>query len=198
MAGKLNFAVPRGFDYITRQMSKMFDKSTTGVNVLVDSHHEIHDGDAYLMSESYDLSVNDVLDIRITTPDTTKWAHFVPEFDTESEFQVWLYEVATIETVGTAFTPINSNRNSPNTSGLVFDVISNTSLANANADTDVSGATTLSHAFTGAGKKEGGGSTDRREIMLKQNTIYSFRASATAAGWLHIDFNWYESVSKNI
>jgi hypothetical protein len=163
--------------------------------VITYQHHKIHEGDTYIINEAYDLAINNVIDIRITTPNTTKWAHWVLEFDTESEYEFWFYEVAVITVAGSAYTPINLNRNSVNTSVLAVDIITNASLALANADTDVTGATTLMHGFAGAGKTTGGSQSIREEFILKQNTIYGFRAVANAAGWIHENMAWYEHES---
>ena len=173
------------------------DASTEALMIVDYEHHEIHSGSHFIINEVYDLSINNVIDIRITTPDTTKWAHTLIEFDTGSEYEFWLYEVAVISTAGTAFTPINSNRNSAKASTLAIDIITNTSLANANADTDISGATIIWHGKVGAGRTQGGGGGGRNEIILKQNTIYSFRAEAVAAGYIHGEMHWYEHTDRN-
>ena len=172
------------------------DASTEAQMIVDYEHHEIHSGSHFIMNDAFDLSINNVLDIRITTPNTTKWPHALLEFDTETEYEYWLYETVTIDTVGTAFTPINSNRNSATASTVAIDVITNTSLANANADTGVGGATVIWHGFAGSGR-EGGGGGGRNELILKQNTIYGFRAEAKAAGWIHGELHWYEHTDSN-
>ena len=173
------------------------DQSTASLMVVDYAHHEIHSGSSFLMNDVFTLAINAVVDIRITTPNTAKWAHFVMEFDTSSEFEFYFYETAVISTVGTAFTPINRNRNSATASVVSIDYITNTSLALANADTDVTGATTIIHGISGSGRTEGGSASTRHEIILKQNKIYCFRAIANAAGWIHGEFNWYEHTARN-
>ena len=172
-----------------------FDSSTGAFNVVDYPHHEIHGGSAYIVNEAYDLAINNVIDVRITTPNTTKWAHFILGFDTESQYEWWFYETVVISTAGTAYVPRNLNRNSANTSGLAVDIITNVSLATANDDTNVSGATTLMHGYSGSGR-EGGSDAMREEFILKQNTIYGFRAEAIAAGYIHGNMTWYEHTNK--
>lgn len=172
------------------------DNTTGSINVIDYPHHEIHSGRTFIVNEAFDLAINNVIDIRITTPNTTRWAHFVLNFDTESEYEWWWYETAVISVAGTAYTPRNLNRNSSNVAGVAADIITNTSLALANADTDVTGATILMHGYSGSGKTEGGQGGVREEFILKQNTIYDFRGVANAAGWIHGNMSWYEHVDK--
>ncbi len=175
------------------------DASTEAQMVVLYEHHEIHSGSHFLMNESFDIASGDVIDIRITTPPlvtSTKEPHLILSFDTEVEYEFWFYEVVVITNAGTAFTPINSNRNSVKASILAIDVIENSSLANANADTDVSGATTIWHGMTGAGRQQGGSASGRNELILKHDTIYGFRALAKAAGWIHGEMHWYEHTPR--
>jgi len=134
------------------------------------AHHEIHAGSSFVYSGAFDLSISNVIDVRITTPNTDKWAHFLLEFSTEVAYQWAFYEGATITNTGTAYVPTNMNRNSTGVAGVAIDYISNTSLANANLDTGIGAATIILQGFTGSGRT-GGSSSLREEIILKKNTI---------------------------
>ena len=166
--------------------------STTNAALTIDyQHHEIHDGDHFFIEQVVDISINNVYDIQWTTPNTTKWEHFVLELNCSAETLWYIYEGATILTAGTAKPTFNNNRNSIKTSTATLAVIANTTLANANLDTAVAGATEIAHGITGAGRT--GGNTIRdREIILKQNTIYCIRFIATAAGYVNYFMSWYE------
>lgn len=167
------------------------DPTTLGQITIMQEHYEIHHGEHYFIQGNEDLAINNVLDIQFTTPDSAAWSHFVLQLDCESETEWFIYEGATISTPGTAATPINNNRNSSNTSANTVATITNTSVANANADTAVAGATLLANGVVGAGKT--GGTVERsREIMLKQNTIYCIRAVANTAGNVSYNAQWYE------
>lgn len=172
------------------------DESTRAITTIEYEHHEIHGGSHFECINVVDLAINNVRDIQITTPNTTKWAHLIFTFDTEAETDWYLYENVTINTPGTGVTPFNNDRNSANTSDLTVAVIDNTSTANANADTAVAAATELMHGIAGAGKKSGGGETRAQEIILKQNEDYTLRFIATAAGYVDYNLQWYEHVSK--
>lgn len=167
------------------------DSYTTAFRVMEYEHHEIHAGDSYSYMEAVDQTINHVYDIQITTPNTTKWAHFTFNFSVENETDWYFYENVTINLAGTTVTLLNADRNSTNTAGLTIKVITNTTTANANADTAVAGATTVAHGITGD-KKAGGDVNGRHEIILKQNEDYSIRFIATVAGWVSFHLDWYE------
>jgi len=173
------------------------DGATQDMQMIEHEHAEIHSGDHYEITSVKDLAINNVLDIRITTPNTTKWIHLVFDIEVESETNLFLHESAIISLAGTAVPSYNNNRNSVNSAALVFDSITNTTLANANLDTDITGATELKSGTIGSGKKSLGSSERRKELILKQNTIYNLRLVATAAGYINYDFEWYEHTDKN-
>jgi hypothetical protein len=168
------------------------DKATNSLQVMEFAHHEIHDGDHYEISDLVDLSINNVRDIRITTPDTAKWAHFEYEIACESETEIYLYEDITEITTGTVIAVFNNNRNSAKTPAVTANYIDNTSVANANSDTTVS--TYIEHFILGAGKT-GGATTRENEIILDQNKKYNIRLIATAAGYVNYKLTWYEHTS---
>jgi hypothetical protein len=173
------------------------DRSTNTLQVINYEHHEIHAGSHFFVEDFGELSINDVYDIQFTTPDSTKWSHFTFKLDCESETQWFIYEGATVNTAGTAVTPINNDRNSSTVSVNTVAMISNGSLALANADTDVSSATLLGRGVVGSGKSSQGNDVRNNEIILKQNTTYCFRAVAIAAGYIDFYMNWYEHQNKN-
>jgi hypothetical protein len=64
-------------------------------------------------------------------------------------------------------------------------------LEGANGDTNVSGATLIESGISGAGKNAGDAMREN-ELILKQNTLYCLRATATAAGYINFKMEWYE------
>ena len=171
------------------------DGNTRAIATIEYPHHQIHDGNHFHFSEVWDIPINNVLDIQITTPNTAEWAHMTAEFEVENDTDWWVYENVTIKVPGAAIVELNSNRNSAhaNTTQLAFKA--NTNLANANADTAIAGATMLFHGIAGAGKKIGGQGGSRQELILKQNEDYTIRFSATAAGYVAPLIRWYEFTS---
>lgn len=170
------------------------DAATNATITLDFEHHEIHEGDHYSYGNVQDLALNEVYDIQWTTPNTTTWANFTFVLKCEKETEWYIYEGVTINTPGTAITPINNNRNSSNTSVHTVAGILNTSIANANADTAVAGSTVVAHGIIGA-LQQGGIESREKEIILKQNTIYCMRAIANVAGYVNFLMEWYEHVA---
>lgn len=158
-------------------------------------HHEIHTGSHYFQDDTVDLANGEYYDMRITTPNTTSWAHMVFSFETETEYNIYFYEGSTINTAGTAYTIFNNDRNSTKTSGLAFDGILNTSEALANADTTP--GTPLFHVHTGSKSIRSGTLNRDDEIILKQNTIYTTRFHCVSAGYVNWKFTWYEHTNKD-
>lgn len=173
-----------------------YDKITKTLNTIDYAHHEIHAGSFYSIDTVVDLAGSAILDVRITTPDITTWTHMTFSLNCESETDWELYEDAVISTAGTNLTAINHNRNSANTTGNTIDSIENADLTAADADTDVSGATKIAKGKIGAGNKSVASAQRNTEIILKQGTTYTFRITATAAGYTDFIMNWYEHTNK--
>jgi len=176
------------------------DNSTASIQVIQYEHHEIHSASHYFNEFYVDIPASDVLDIRFTTPDTTKWLHMLIALLSQEEIRVTLFENAPIITAGTGLTAYNNNRNSANASAISgFDYIVNTSVANADADTDVSGATTLRNYQMGSNQGNiEGHLRDSNELVLKQNTSYCLRIENLVASVRYVSWqlSWYEHTDK--
>ena len=172
------------------------DAATGALQIVAYEHHEIHGGSHYFVRGYQDLAINNVLDFTWQMPNTTKWIHWTWSIETESETNWLVYENAVATTdLANVVTARNNNRNSSNTSGTTMRFELQTSLANANADTDVTGATLLESGIVGAGRNAG--QTLRgNEMIMKQNTLYCLRAIATAAGYINFVMDWYEHTNK--
>ena len=163
------------------------DAVTNAINVIDYPHHEIHGGSHYYIEGFATLDLNDNLYVKLVTPDTTKWGHFLWSIESSGILTTYLYEaVSGGMTGGAGVTPLNNNRNSINTSGLT--ITSGVTVA-----TDL--GTTVSQAKWGS-RSAGGGQDREDEIILKQNTIY-LRAftSGVNANIVNFKANWYEHTS---
>lgn len=191
------FATIRGLisDTVARQVR--IDASTHTLQIIEHEHHEIHSGSHYFVIGYQDLAVNNVLDFTWQMPDTTKWIHWTWNISTESETLWQVYEnAAVINPLAVAVTPLNSNRNSGNTSGTTMKYELQANLAAANADTNIGGATLIESGISGAGKD--GGVADRaHELMMEQDILYCLRATANAAGYINFSMQWYEHIDKD-
>ncbi len=171
------------------------DLSTKALLVAQYPHYQIHDGSHFYIHGYQDLSINQVLDFTIQTPNTTKQAHLTFSIGTESETLWQFYEtVVATNPLSGAVTLLNNNRNSTKTSILTVKFEIQTNLAAANNDTNVTGGTLLASGISGAGR-DGGEEERDHEILLKQNTLYCFRFTATTAGYVNYDAQWYEQTS---
>lgn len=173
-----------------------YDETNRSLLTVDYAHHEIHEGDHYFVSGFVDLAINNVFDLQFTTPDSAKWSHFRFVLSSENETDWYIYEGASVGTAGTSVAPVNNNRNSANVSVNVLATIENASLVDANADTDVSGATLIASGSLGS-RQSGGVVLQDEEIVLKQNTVYCMRAVAVAAGWISFNAKWYEHTDKS-
>jgi len=172
------------------------DTSTRTIQTIDYAHHEIHSGSHYFVQGYQDLAINEVLDFTWQMPNTTKWIHWTWKIDTESETLWQVYEnVAATNPLANAVTPLNSNRNSGNTSGTTMKFELQADLAAANADTNVGGGLLITSGICGAGKSAG--AADRQhETIMDQNILYCLRATASAAGFINFNMDWYEHTDK--
>ena len=171
------------------------DAATHSLQIVTYEHHEIHGGSHYFLKDYADLAINNVIDFQFTTPNTTKWIHLTWNIDAENEMKWWIYEGVTVDTAGTTATPFNNDRNSANTSATTVAQLTGTR-AVANTYTDTSGAIILERGIIGSGRDAGSESRDR-ELILKQNTTYLFRADATNASYINFIMEWYEHTNRN-
>ena len=174
------------------------DSSTRSLQVIDYEHHEIHSGSHYTVHGFLNIpALNDVLDFTWQMPNTTKWTHWNWAIETSKGVTWYIYEgaVAT-NALANTITPINSNRNSTNTSDTTMKYELQADLTAANADTDVSGATLIASGITGDNRTAGDANRSN-EFILKQGKMYCLRAIATAASDVNFDMQWYEHIDKH-
>jgi hypothetical protein len=171
------------------------DEVTNTLPTIEYEHHKIHESLHFFVQSYQDLSINNVLDFTWLMPNTTKWIHWIWNIDTESETNWLVYETAVAtNALANTITALNNDRNSATTSTTTLKYELQANLTAANADTDVTTATLLSSGISGAGKNAGRANRNT-ELILKQNTLYCFRAIATAAGYINFVMEWYEHTS---
>ena len=168
------------------------DDATRSLTTIDYSHHEIHAGSHFYVQGFLELNDTDTFYVKIVTPDTDRWSHFLYDIKTTGICTTYFDEDATGGmTGGSSVIPLNNNRNSSTASGMVFT--SNVTIA-------TSYTTRLESDMWGAnGFKEniGGGSGRDDELMLKQNTTY-LRTFLSGADDNIIQFkaSWYEHTNK--
>jgi hypothetical protein len=176
---------------VQQKWTSAFDAATYALNTVDYAHHEIHAGSFYTAGTALDLAAGGTVQLKITTPNTTKWAHFVGLVNVESESTVSWYENPTSPGAGATITPINHNRNSANTATCA--------VAGTAAGT-FSGTigTTLVQYNMGSGKGVGGETREVNEWVLKQNEDYVLEVvnNASGASLTTVVLAWYEHTNK--
>lgn len=153
------------------------------------AHHEIHAGSHYYVEGVATLASSAILRVRLITPNTTKWAHFLWTISSSNILNTQLYEDASGGMAGgTNVTPLNNNRNSSNTSGMV--ITSGVGVATDNGK--------LISQASWSVRNVGGEQTRDDELILKQNTTY-LRVFTSGANDNVVNFkaSWYEHTSKD-
>ena len=164
------------------------DEDSSGAAAISVVHKSIHDGIHYFMEGWTELNNTDEFYVKLVTP-SDKEAHFSWTIEATGVLETDFYEGASGGmTGGTSVTPINSNRNSANTSGLTL-----TKGVSAPSST---GTTISSVKFGVAGRawRMKGGEVGRdNEIILKKDTIYCRKfVSSSDNNYVHFLASWYE------
>ena len=159
------------------------DGVTNSKVVITHEHHEIHEGQTFLISGQTTLGLGATYSILLTTPDTNKHCHLVGHVRATGEANVALYENPTGAVAGAAITAYNKNRNSADT---------NTTTANVLTSVTTPG-TLLETQYFGSGQNVGGEGRATEEWVLKKNEEYILRVTSTSAGNdISFVLAWYE------
>ena len=137
--------------------------------VITETHDEksIHSGVYYYISSFITLDLGDTFYVKLVTPDSAKRLHFQWEIVASGILETNFYEGASGGMTGGAdVTPINSDRNSTNTSDVI--ITAGVTVATTKG-TKIDSVKVGGEGF----KTVVGGSASRSdEILLKQNTTY--------------------------
>ena len=154
---------------------------------------EIHGGSGYFVAYSALKDDTETIEVRIQTPNTTKWAHMIITIDAAlaATAQMWIPTTKTHE-AGNVITSLNRNFNSTNTSGLTICHTPGGTQSGAGGLLQYLGS-----ASTSGKSDSGGGTGSRGEFILKQNEDYLIQiASRADNNALSIILDWYEHTSK--
>ena len=182
------------------------DRATEAVLSISHAHHEIHHGEDFFVLYSIAslgaaTSPDDMATLTFTTPDTTRWGHFVFRVTGSGGWRIRLIEGST----GGGATPtgsldiLNSNRNS-STASTFLDVAGSPAVAKVSYDaTLLTGGLTIwdeylagsSGPLTGG---EAGGHTE--EIILKQDTTYQLSVFGVDTDPMSMRIGWYEHTDR--
>ena len=164
------------------------DKATNTIQTIDYEHHEIHAGSHFFYYD-YDNDVDTAGPkyYRLTTPNTTAWAHIIFTVYSEGVGTWQLFENPTVNAAGTTATVFNSDRNSVTAAGLVV----------AYDPTSTADGTQIKVWRTGSGttgpSRVGGEARSTLEVILKQNEDYFLKFTPDADNTkTKIQLLWYE------
>lgn len=178
--GDATFQVPR------------VDAFTHTLQTIDYEHHEIHSGSHFVYYD-YDADVDTAAPkyYRLTTPNTTSWAHIKFSLYSEGVGTWQLFENPTVNAAGTTQTAVNNNRNSATVAGLVIAV----------DPTSTADGTQIKVWRTGSGttkaSRAGGEASSQIELILKQNEDYFLKFTPDSNNCkTKIGVFWYEHTNK--
>ena len=90
------------------------DASTNSLQVIDYAHHEVHSGSHYYVEGYTTLGVSGTLYVKLTTPDSTEWSHFIWEINASGILTTTLDEDATGGMTGGSRAIIHANNRNTN------------------------------------------------------------------------------------
>ena len=163
--------------------------ASTGAQTTIDyAHHEVHGGSAYIAYNNAVLANGNLNTISILTPDSEKWSHLLFNITATADATLDILEDVTSIASGAAFTPLNFNRNSDNTSGNTVKV---GDTPGSDPIVPTGGNEIWSESFGTRGLTTS--RMNASELILKQNSLYLFRVTnGVNANTVTITLTWYE------
>ena len=162
-------------------------------------HHEVHEGDMYsAFIYDEDAASGHTIEIHLQAPAVAspqKRIHLVIDHNATGEHLFTLSEAATYSSGGTAFTAINRNRGSGNTT----DSQALRTGSNKGSNNIVTGGSpvVLESIWTGSGRGTGGESRGLQEWVLDPGEEYLIKIESKAAGIaLFLQAIWYEHTDE--
>lgn len=163
------------------------DALSDGIVILENAHHEIHDGNHYHVSGFESKNDTQTIIFGMSIPVDT-YPHFIRQIRGTSQLEVALYEDSGY-TGGSSVTPINSNRNSSNTPGMVLTkdptIVTSGSLI-ASESSGLAGENPAKSDIQASASRE-------TEFILKDDSKYLLIiTSRDASNVISYEINWYE------
>jgi len=167
------------------------DLSTHTLQTISYEHHEVHAGSHFFYTDCVSVDSGASQSYMVTTPDTTKWAHFVFDIDGLGVTEILIYEAG--DRVGTATQSVfNSDRNSATV---------NTTIIHKGYSGGTTDGTLIYCYKSGSATNQtrtSSQATHNEEIILKQNTKYLIViASTTNGNLINCHLSWYEHTNRS-
>ena len=167
------------------------DKATNTIQTIDYEHHEIHAGSHFLYYD-YDAEVDTGAPkyYRITTPDTTKWAHMVFTLYSEGVGTWQLFENPTVNAAGTTATTFNNDRNSLTAATTVVAYDATSTADGTQIKVWRTGTGTTAPSRVGSEARSG------IEIIMKQNEDYFLKFTPDSDNAkIKLQMSWYEHIN---
>ena len=163
------------------------DESTGALVTITQAHHEVHEGDQYLVTDSQNLDTTTML-WQVTAPNTAIEPHIVFDIECTGEMLIVITEGSDM-TDGTAMAEVNRNRRSVNTATTIVTrtPTGGTTVGTTVISTARSGATSIASKTIASGAARG-----TNEFVLKINTKYVISVTTFADVWVSLHLDWYE------
>lgn len=167
------------------------DSLTTAQATIDYAHYEVHKGNHFYIQGYLTLDEGSAHYVKMTTPNTRKWMHFLFNIKSTGICTTTFDEDATGGmTGGTTIVVLNNDRNSSITSGVTLvGGVSNSTGHITRIEDDKWGTDGFKETI-------GGGGSRVDELILKQNTVY-FRTFLSGAADNIVQYKayWYELIN---
>lgn len=163
---------------IANTIEASFSKDNSGALHTIDNaHHEIHEGDYWFGDDiSASLSSSAIKYWLFVTPDEATCFHSFPSISGTGEFELIAYEGVTVASNGTEIPMLNRNRVSNSASTTTYKFYKD-----ATSPT-ITNCPIVRYVRVGSGKNAVGDSRTESELILKPNTKYLIKVTASTNG----------------
>ena len=166
--------------------SRSIDELTNSTTTIDHTHHEIHEGDSYHISNQQNIANAGSFNYLIVTPNTTTFTHLFINLVSQAEAQETFFEGVAVTDSGTALSSYNRKRASTNAAGVKVFL----------TPTLVSSGAILQIRNWGTGKNIGDIMRSENEWILNSGTTYMINAknNTTSDNLTTTWLNWYEHI----
>lgn len=195
--------MPRPIDCVlespdrTTYRTPRIDASTHCLQIIDYAHHEAHDGRAFKLEARSDNLGTSPIHFHFTTPAkaaSSRRIHITMKANAGGEAEFIALEDATGITGGAPVSPLNRRRDSLNLS-----IVDGACFIGGTAPT---GGDEIEGHYLGqdalGNTSFGGEGRSEEEIVLKPNSVYSFRLAGITGVRGNLHLNWYEHSDKEI
>ena len=173
------------------RLGKFDNKFSVPIVISVD-HHEIHEGDSFIVCDVQNINTT-TMKWQITTPNAAAHSHIIFDVQATGEMSVVVTE-GSDRTDGTALVEINRNRVGTPTAAAT--VVTRTPTGGATDGAIIILAVRVGATGVGSKTISGGGARGTNEYVLKPNTKYVLAIQTFADIYVSVCIDWYEHTDE--